>query len=222
MPCSSFFSKVKRAQEVGCGNVCQFFMEVCCSFAGEVKFINGCIMIGGLIAGVAAAGAKIGGAIRAKKARKKAAKEQRRILDQMNEENESNFLRDYYQSAFDDPTSRSYLKRISGELYDKDKALTNSGVATGSTHENTLAKKQAANEVMSDAVNHVVVNHEAKKQLAKADYMQRKDSIASGQLGVAKQESRDMADSANQIAGGFSQGFGSVGNLLDKSGWLKG
>ena len=97
----------------------------------------------GLIAGVASAASGIAGAVRAKKARKKAAKEQRRILDQLSEENESNFLRDYYQNAFDDPTSRSYLKRISGKLYDQEQAITNSGIATGATHENTLAKKQA-------------------------------------------------------------------------------
>lgn len=178
-------------------------------------------MIGGLIAGVASAATGIAGAVRAKKARKKAAKEQRRILDRMDEDNESDFLRDYYQSAFDDPTSRSYLKRISGDLYDKDQAITNSGISTGATHENMLARKQSANEVMSDAVNHVVVNHEAKKRVAKDQYIQRKDAIASGQVGVAKQEGEDMAKAAQQIAGGVSQGFNRVGSLLDKSGWLK-
>ena len=175
-------------------------------------------MIGGLIAGIASAGASIGGAVRAKKAQKKALKEQRRVLDQLNEDNESNFLRDYYQDAFDDPSSRSYLKRISGELYDKDQAIANSGIATGATYENTLAKKQAANEVMSDAVNHVVVNHEGKKQAAKNQYMQRKDSIASGQLGVAQQEGKAMAAAANQIAGSVGKGFERVGNFWDKSG----
>lgn len=178
-------------------------------------------MIGALIAGVASAASGIAGAVKAKKARKKAAKEQRRILDQMNEENESNFLRDYYQSAFDDPSSRSYLKRISGELYDKDKAITNSGIATGATHENTLAKKQAANEVMDDAVNNVVVNHEAKKQVAKDQYMQQKSAIASGKINVVKQEGKDMADSAQQIAGSVGKGLGSVGNLFDKGGFFK-
>ena len=153
----------------------------------------------GLIAGVASAASGIAGAVRAKKARKKAAKEQRRILDQLSEENESNFLRDYYRNAFDDPTSRSYLKRISGKLYDQEQAMTNSGIATGATHENTLAKKQAA----------------------KDQYMQQKKAIASGKIGVAEQEGEDMAKAAQQIAGGVSVGFGNVGNLLDKSGWLK-
>lgn len=36
-----FFSKVKRVKGEGCGNVCQFFVVVCCSFAEEVKFKNG-------------------------------------------------------------------------------------------------------------------------------------------------------------------------------------
>ena len=38
----SFFSKVRWVKRLGYGNVCQFFTCVCCSFAGEVKFINYC------------------------------------------------------------------------------------------------------------------------------------------------------------------------------------
>lgn len=38
----SFSSKVKGVKEAGCGKVCQFYVVLCCSFAGEVKFINRC------------------------------------------------------------------------------------------------------------------------------------------------------------------------------------
>lgn len=181
-----------------------------------------------LALGTAAAGlgSSIFGGIKAKKARKKAENEQRRILGQMNEDNEANFLRDYYENAFDDPTSRSYLKRISGDLYDKNKGIENSGIATGATHENVQAQKQAANEVMSDAVNNVVVNHEAKKNGAKDRYMQRKDAIASGNIELARETGEmqaqnwsnlgnNLADSVTGLASTYLQSGG--GGLFSRS-----
>lgn len=136
---------------------------------------------------LASAASATAGAVKGRKARKKAEKEQRRLLNQMNDDNEANFLRDYYQDAFDDPTSRSYLKRISEEMYDKNKAIESSGIATGATHENVQAQKQAANRTMSDAINNVIVNHEARKEAAKNRYISRKDAISQGNMGLAQQ-----------------------------------
>lgn len=121
------------------------------------------------------------------RAARKAYKEEKKILNQLNADNEANFLRDYYQDAFDDPTSRSYLKRISEEMYDKNKAIESSGIATGATHENVQAQKQAANRTMSDAINNVIVNHEARKEAAKNRYISRKDAISQGNMGLAQQ-----------------------------------
>lgn len=137
---------------------------------------------------------------------KKKAREQRRILDGLNKDNETMFNRDYYQDAFDDPSSRSYLKRISKDVYDKNSAIENSAVSTGATHENILANKQSANEIMSDAVNNVVVNQEAKKAVAKERYLGRKSAIASGQMDLKGQEAQNAMTTTGNITS-------SVGNL---------
>lgn len=160
------------------------------------------IAAGAALASMAASG--IGAGIGARK-RRKAAQKQQKILGQMSTDNESDFLRNYYQDAFDDPSSRSYLKRASGELYDRSKSIENSGVATGTTHENVLAQKQAANNVMSDAVNNVVVNHEAKKQAAEDQYIRRKDAIASGNMSLAQEKGERQ-----------EQNWTNAGNILSK------
>lgn len=162
----------------------------------------------GLIAGLGSLASSAIGAIGAGRARRKAEKQQRKILDQMSADNESNFLRDYYQDAFDDPSSRSYLKRISDSVYEQGKRIQNTGIATGATHENTLAQKQAANEVMSDAVNNVVVNHEGQKRVAKDQYIQRKDAIASGNMDMAQRtgdaKAQNWTNLGNNMAGSIT------------------
>lgn len=152
----------------------------------------------GLAIGSAAASA-LGSILGARKARKAAIK-QRKLLNQLNQDNENMFLRDYYTDFMDDPTSRSYLKKISEDLYDRNEAIENSGIATGATHENIQAQKAASNRMMSDAINNVVVNHEAKKEAAKNRYITRKDAIAQGKAGLAQQEAQNWANLGGNIS----------------------
>lgn len=150
----------------------------------------------GLISGVAGL---IGSAISRRK-QKKSEREQRRILQGMEDENERLFMNDYYQDMFDDPSSRSYLKRISQTMYDDNAAISNNAVSTGATQENALAQKQAANEVMSDAVNNLVVGHEAKKGEAKQGYLSRKQQLAAGKTDLSQRESVNAGNAAMGFA----------------------
>lgn len=182
-------------------------------------------MVGLAIGALAGLGSSIFGSIKARKAQKKAEKKQRQILDGMSQDNENMFMKDYYQDTLDDPTTKSYLKRISSDLQDRNKGIENSGVSTGATHENVLAQKQSNNEVMSDAMNNVVVNQEQKKAVAKDRYLGRKDAISSGDMELAarsgEQQSQNwsnlgsnMSDSITGLTSSYLQ---SGGSLLGKS-----
>lgn len=151
--------------------------------------------------------------------RRKALRKQRRILNQLNAENENTFLKDYYQDFMDDPSSRAYLKRIEKNLYEKSKGIENSAIATGATHENVLAQKQANNEVMSDAINNVVVNHEAKKDRAKERYLQRKDAIASGNVNLEATNSESQAQNWANLGSNLSDSLGSLASVYLQGGW---
>ncbi|MCM1031537.1 MAG: hypothetical protein NC410_08895 [Oscillibacter sp.] len=147
---------------------------------------------------------------------RKAAKQQRKLLNQLNQDNENMFLRDYYSDFMDDPTSRSYLKRISEDLYDKNEAIESSGIATGATHENIQAQKAAANRTMSDAINNVVVNHEARKEAAKNRYINRKDAITQGKTELAQQEAQNWANLGSNISDSIT-GLASTYLMSDKN-----
>lgn len=171
----------------------------------------GPLAIGGIAAGASALSSLLG----ANKSRK-AARQQRKLLNQLNQDNENMFLRDYYSDFMDDPTSRSYLKRISEDLYDKNEAIESSGIATGATHENIQAQKAAANRAMSDAINNVVVNHEAKKEAAKNRYINRKDAITQGKAELAQQEAQNWSNLGSNISDSV-MGLASTYLMSDKN-----
>lgn len=154
--------------------------------------------------------------------RRKSLRKQRRILNQLNAENENMFLKDYYKDFMDDPSSRAYLKRIEKNLYEKSKGIENSAIATGATHENILAQKQANNEVMSDAINNVVVNHEAKKDRTKERYLQRKDAIASGNMNLEATNSESQAQNWANLGSNLSGSLGSLASAYLQGGWRLG
>lgn len=187
-------------------------------------------LVAGGLAAASAAASGAGAGIAGRK-RRKAERKQREILNNMRDENESDFMRDYYQSAFDDPSAKSYLKKVSENATDQMKGIQNSGVSTGATHENVLAQKQAANEVVNDAMNNVVVNHESQKQAAKEQYIQRKDAIAQGDMSLAQQKGErqaqmwtslgnNLADSINGLGSTFLGGGKAkqAGPVLNKAG----
>ena len=169
-------------------------------------------MIGAAIGAVASIGSSIFGGIKKRKAMKK----QKRILDGQMQENDQWFNAEYGRDVLDNPESRSYLKSISDKLRKQNRAMENNAVATGATHENMLAQKQAANEVMSDAVNNVVAQQTARKDGIRQQYMANKQSILNNQRTLAAQQAGNVADMASSIAGGVGQ----LANVADSAGWL--
>lgn len=170
------------------------------------------------IAAAAALAASAAGAGIAGSKRRKAARKQRRILRQMEDDNENMFLKDYYKDFMDDPSSKAYLKRIEKNLYDKNEGVENSAVATGATHENVLAQKQANNEVMSDAINNVVINHEQKKDAAKERYLNRKDAIVSGNLDLIGQQGEQQAQNWSNLGNNMSDSINGLSSAYLQSG----
>lgn len=174
----------------------------------------------GAIAGGIGAGlgiiSSIAGGIKARKE----ARKQRRILKEQLRENDQWFNSEYYRDVLDNPESRSYLKTLSGKLYKKDKATENNAVATGATHENVLAQKQAANEVMSDAVNNIVAQQTARKDDIRRQYIDNKRSIQNGMMAMNGQNATNWVN----MAGNIASSAGALANTMSGAdfSWLKG
>ena len=127
-------------------------------------------------------------------------KANRRLLETMGEENKSEYLKDYYRGSLDNPGSKAYLKRLDQTIRDNTKAVENTAAATGATHENVLAAKESNNRVMSDAVSGLVQNEDQRREAVKSNYLQRKQALASGQMGMNSQVAQNWVNTAGNIA----------------------
>ena len=164
-------------------------------------------MIGALAigAGMSALGS-IFGASKAKKEEKKKQEQLNRML----KENEEQYLENYYSNSLDSPTSKAYLKRITEQTSDRDAAIDNSAISSGATEENKLAKKQANNEVMSGAINNVVINEEQQQARAKESYLSRKTALQGGQLDAYSQKAQNWSTLGNNLGssiGGLTSAY---------------
>ena len=130
-----------------------------------------------------------------------------RKLRALKDENEAEYLREYYRGALDNEGSRAYLKKLDERTKRSDKAAENALAAQGATHENALAAKQANNEVYSEAISNLVENEQARKDAVKAQYKEGKNSLDQGQM---KQNANEAATWA-QIGQGIASAAGALG-----------
>ena len=138
----------------------------------------------------------------------------------MSRENDADYFREYYKDALDNPSSKSYLKRLDNRMKDTDKATENNAIVSNATQENVLAQKKANNEVMSDAVSGLVERSEGRKDAIRENYLNRKNSIQTGQMGQNTQKANNWMNVTNaisQAAGGLASAYlMSDGKLFNK------
>lgn len=146
--------------------------------------------------------ASAGSAIASSNANKKNAKK----LKALENENQQDYLREYYRGALDNEGSRAYLKRLDERLKRNDAATENALTAQGATHENALAAKQKGNEVYSDAVANLVEQEQGRKDSQKAQYKEAKNNFAQMEM----QQNANEAATWSQIGQGISDASGAV------------
>lgn len=166
------------------------------------------IAIAGIAAGISAlasAGTSIAGGIKNRQSQ--------RILANLDNENTERYLQEYYRGALDNDASKAYLKRLTSEMDRRDQALENSTVATGATHENALAQKQANNEVISDAIAGLVEREDARKRDVENRYLTMKNQLASAQMS----QNAAVANNWANLGSGISSAAGSLASayLMD-------
>lgn len=148
-----------------------------------------------------------------------------RMLGELKDENQADYVREYNRGALDNPGSKAYLKRLQSTMEDNTKATENTAAATGATQENVLNAKQSNNRVMSDAISGLVEREDVRQENVKDRYLQRKSGLVSGQMGLNSQRAQTWADTAQGIssaAGSLASaymlsGANNTGNPLDPS-----
>lgn len=159
------------------------------------------MIVAGIVAGISAlasAGTSIAGGIKNKQSQ--------RLLDEQISDNERRYLEEHYRGALENDASKAYLKRLTSEMDRRDKALENSVIATGATHENALAQRQANNEVLSDAIAGLVEREETRKENAENRYLTLRDSQTRQQTS----QNAAVANNWAQLGEGISSAAGSL------------
>lgn len=170
------------------------------------------------MAGVSAAGSALGSSKAAREMTKN-----EKIIGEMKDDAQKEYLNSYYRSSLDNPGAQSYLKRLDRTMRDNTKAVENTATATGATQENVLAAKESNNRVMSDAVGDLVQRDEQNKDMARERYIQRKAGIAGQQMGMNQQKAQNWANLGQNIssaAGSLAQAYlmSGTNSLISKPG----
>lgn len=112
---------------------------------------------------------------------------------------------DFYRSALESEGGKAYLKRLKSTMDKRNIALDNSTVRTGATHENTLAQRQANNEVMSNAMAQMVQGEQARRDNVRDRYINRISSIDAAQMQNNAQQASNWSQIASSIGGALNQ-----------------
>lgn len=161
-------------------------------------------MLGTQIAGLGmqAIGSVIGGAARARAARK-----QRAIIDQQKKDNEAWYNRNYYE----DSTQRSDAQRAMQMARDAMKSRYNqaqaSGVVTGATDESIAAQKAATNQVVSSAASSIAATGDSRKDSIDQQYLNTKANLAQQEAETWKQQGAAIAQAAQGVGNAGSKMF---------------
>ena len=133
--------------------------------------------IAAAVAGTATAAVGVANSISAKKNRKAA----ERTIGGLNAENSSNYYADYYRGALQNDAARAYLKRLDASMKKNNRALDNTIVSSGATHENALAQRQGRNAVVSDTMGNIVAAEDARRDRVRNNYFARKSQLDEGE-----------------------------------------
>ena len=119
----------------------------------------------------------------------------------------ADFNTDYYRSALDSASGKSYLKRLNASLDKRNIALDNATVRSGATHENTLAQRQANNEVLSNAMAQLVGAEQSRKDNTRERFLNRMASSDAALMQMNQQQAANWS----QIASGIGSALQQVG-----------
>lgn len=152
-----------------------------------------------ILAGVGLAASAIGAGIQAAqnaKANKLAEQNYNRTREQL--------LTDMYASPLDSIANKALLSQMDRRLEKQNEAIENRAAAGGATFENTLAAKQAGNEVMADAVTGLVQGETARRDAYKSQLLNLDSQRTAQQIAAKQQSGAGWASLGNNVSSAFT------------------
>ena len=145
--------------------------------------------------------------------KRSAIQKQLEMLDQKKRDNQNWFDRRYNEDSTQRADAQRLLKITEDSMRKRTKAAAGREAVMGGATENTMREKEAANQVMADAVSQINAAGEQRKDQIEAQYRQQKDALEQQEAALKGQEPNGF-DFANNIIGGAAGGASLANGLF--------
>ena len=164
-------------------------------------------MIGALIGGaMGALGGLLGGL-----GKNKALREQQRMLEKQQRDNQNWYDRRYNEDATQRADAQRMLTLTEENLRRRNRAAAGAAAVMGGTEESVAATKEANAKAMADATSQIAAAGEARKDSIEDKYLTRKENLANQMMNVQGQKQSGW-DLASNAIGGATNGVGMGSN----------
>lgn len=144
----------------------------------------------------------------------KAAKEQKRLIDEQESKNNAWYNRNYYQNYMDSTEAQAAMKRVENTLKKQNQEARATAVVTGATPEAAIAQQQANNEILDETATGLAAQATARKAQVEAIDQQNQNNIFQARVGQASAEEKGGAEL-------MGAGLGMVKDALSMVDWDK-
>lgn len=165
-------------------------------------------MIGAILGAAAGLASGIAGGIKSAKA----AREQKRLINEQEAKNEAWYNRNYYQNYMDSAEAQAAMKRVENTLKKQTQEARATAAVTGTTPEAAIAQQQANNEILSDTATGLAAQSTALKGQVDAVNQQNQNNIMNMRLNQEKAKESGNA----QLMG---NGLGILGKAISLTDW---
>lgn len=138
----------------------------------------------------------------------KAAREQKKLLNQRQAQNDAWYNKNYYQDYMDRSDSKAAMNRVTSFMDRRTKQADATAAVTGATPEQVMAQKEQANTALAQTVGSIAQNADTYKDQVQGRYDNVNNSILQGQM---QQYQMDEQGGANLAA----SGVGMMGSALN-------
>lgn len=144
----------------------------------------------------------------------KAAKEQKRLIDEQESKNNAWYNRNYYQNYMDSTEAQAAMKRVENTLKKQNQEARATAVVTGATPEAAIAQQQANNEILDETATGLAAQATARKNNVDAVHMQNQNNILQ-----ARSNQYAAKEQGNAVL--MDNGLGMIGDAISMINWGK-
>lgn len=137
----------------------------------------------------------------------KAAREQRRIINEQESKNNAWYNRNYYQNYMESAEAQAAMKRVENTLKKQNQEARATAAVMGSTPEAAVAQQPANNEILDNTATGLAAQATQRKMQVDAANQQNQNAILNARLGQSQMNEQGGA----QL---MSNGLGLIGSAF--------